>query len=129
MTAANKLPTYTKQEAHRLEDIYLLGYKAEGLIGKGKVPANDNAKRGSFNLTPAGVARQMRAIEAKERAYNLISEGYGTVTEVKKIMRCTDTPVRRYFRELAKEGRIEVMEDRPGVSLKWRAKPLPHLAE
>lgn len=123
------LARYTRQEANALEEYYLKGYKAEGLIGKGKVPANDNAKRGSFNLTPAGVARQQRAVAAKERAYNLISQGYGTVTQVKTIMQCTDTPVRRYFRELAKEGRIEILEDRPGVSLRWQAKPLPHLAK
>lgn len=123
------LARYTRQEANALEEYYLKGYQAEGLIGKGKVPANDNAKRGSFNLTPAGVARQQRAVAAKERAYNLISQGYGTVTQVKTIMQCTDTPVRRYFRELAKEGRIEILEDRPGVSLRWQAKPLPHLAK
>lgn len=123
------LARYTRQEANALEEYYLKGYQAEGLIGKGKVPANDNAKRGSFNLTPAGLARQQRAVAAKERAYNLISQGYGTVTQVKTIMQCTDTPVRRYFRELAKEGRIEILEDRPGVSLRWQAKPLPHLAK
>jgi hypothetical protein len=123
------LARYTRQEANALEEYYLKGYQAEGLIGKGKVPANDNAKRGSFNLTPAGVARQQRAVAAKERAYSLISQGYGTVTQIKTIMQCTDTPVRRYFRELAKEGRIEILEDKPGVSLRWQAKPLPHLAK
>jgi hypothetical protein len=123
------LARYTRQEANALEEHYLKGYIAEGLVGKGKVPANDNAKRGSFKLTPAGAARQERAKAAKERAYRLISEGYGTVTQVRNMMNCTDTPVRRYFRQLAQEGRIEALEDKPGIPLRWRIKPLPHLAK
>lgn len=122
MNAAKKLPSYTKAEAWRLEDIYLNGYKAEGLIGKGKVPANDNERRQQFNLTPAGRARQLRAEARKEQAYNLIAQGHSTVREVKEIMGCTDTPVRRYFRILAAEGRIELVEHIPGVLAKWRAK-------
>ena len=123
------LARYTRHEANALEEYYLKGYKAEGLIGKGKMPANDNARRGTFNLTPAGIARQKKADAAKERAYNLIAAGYGTVVQVKTIMNCTETPVRRYFRKLAEEGRIEVADDRPGVSLRWQVKPLPHLAK
>lgn len=118
-----KLATYTKEQAHRLEDLYIYGYKREGIWGRGtgKVPANDNVNRGSFNVTPAGKARQMRAIAAKERAYNLIVEGCQTVKEVRTIMKRTDTPVRRYFRQLEAEGRIKPIEDKPGTVHKWVA--------
>lgn len=127
MTALNKLPAYTKQQANRLEDIYLHGYKAEGLIGKGKVPANDNAKRGAFSLTPAGRARQMRTIAAKERTYNLIKDGHKTVKAVRETLKCTDTPVRRYVRQLEAEGRIEIEEISPIGEILWRVKQLSSL--
>jgi hypothetical protein len=117
---ANKLPTYTKAEAHRLEDIYLNGYKAEGLIGSGKVPANDNIKRGAFNVTPAGRARQAKATADKERAYQLLAQGHDTVKAVRLIMKRTDTPVRRYFRQLEKEGRIEAIEKKEGGVFRWQ---------
>ena len=124
---ANKLPTYTKAEAHRLEDIYLNGYKAEGLIGSGKVPANDNIKRGAFNVTPAGKARQAKATADKERAYQLLAQGHDTVKAVRLIMKRTDTPVRRYFRQLEKEGRIEAIEKKEGGVFRWQVKPLSSL--
>jgi hypothetical protein len=116
-----KIATYTKAQAWRLEDLYIYGYKREGIWGRGtgKVPANDNVNRGSFNVTPAGRARQARAKAAKEQAYRLIVAGHQTVKEVRIIMNRTDTPVRRYFRQLEAEGRIKPVEEKPGTVHKW----------
>jgi len=114
------LARYTRQEANALEEYYLRGYQAEGLVGKGKVPANDNAKRRTFSLTPAGIARVKQAEEAKETAFNLVAQGHDTVRAVTEIMQCTETPVRRYFRLLEQEGRLKPINDKPGMTVKWR---------
>lgn len=135
MTATRKLPSYTKQEAWHLEDIYLRGYKAEGLIGKGRVPANDNVNRAPFCITPAGKARQEKSNAAKERAYELVVQGHDTANAIMAIMNCTASPVRRYLRMLEKEGRIEVKQRKTGGLIKWQVKhpvsslssPVPHL--
>lgn len=103
-----KLATYTKAEGMVLEDHYIEGYKKEGLWGAGKVPSNESMHRKPFNVTPAGKARMRKATESKEVAYSLIRVGHKTVREVATIMRRTDTPVRRYFRLLEKEGRIRM---------------------
>ena len=126
---ANKLPTYTKAEARRLENYYIHRYKQAGLWGQGsgKVPANDNMKRGAFNVTPAGKARQAKATADKERAYQLLAQGHDTVKAVRLIMKRTDTPVRRYFRQLEKEGRIEAIEKKEGGVFRWQVKPLSSL--
>lgn len=127
MNAVSKLPSYTKAEAWRLEDIYLNGYKAEGLIGRGKVPSNGNLTRAQFNLTPAGKARQEKANAAKERAYKLIAQGHDTASDIAAIMRCSGSPVRKYLRMLEKEGRIEVTERGVGLKTKWQVKQLSSL--
>lgn len=112
-----KLATYTKAEGMVLEDHYIKGYEAEGLVGKGKPPVND--KKQPFNITPAGIARIKKARASKEEAYRLISQGHDTVRAVATIMRRTDTPVRRYFRKLEMEGRIKMVTGGNGLPSTW----------
>jgi len=60
-------------------------------------------------------------LESKEVAYQLVCQGHDTVRKVSEIMRRTDTPVRRYFRELQREGRIEIVDGKNGCQITWRA--------
>jgi hypothetical protein len=75
-------------------------------------------------------SRQSQAAKAtadKERAYQLLAQGHDTVKDVRLIMKRTDTPVRRYFRQLEKEGRIEAIEKKEGGVFRWQVKPLSSL--
>ena len=114
-----KLATYTKAEGMALEDHYIKGYKAEGLIGAGRVPSNEAMHRRDFNVTPAGIARMRKARLDKEKAYSLICQGHDTVKKVATVMRRTDTPVRRYFRLLEKEGRIKIERRTTTGKITW----------
>ena len=116
-----KLATYTKQEGMALEDHYIECAKREGVWGMGKLPSNDAINRRQWNVTPAGRARIRKALESKEVAYQLVCQGHDTVRKVSEIMRRTDTPVRRYFRELQREGRIEIVDGKNGCQITWRA--------
>lgn len=117
-----KLATYTKAEGMALEDHYIACAQKEGIWGMGRPPSNDALTRRQWNVTPAGRARIRKAIESKEAAYTLICQGYNTVKKVSVAMNRTDTPVRRYFRELHKEGRIRMLEIDSNNKITWEAK-------
>jgi hypothetical protein len=115
------LATYTKAEGAALEDHYIQCAKREGIWGKGRPPSNDAITRRQWNVTPAGRARIRKAMQSKEMAYKLICQGHDTVKKVSQIMKRTDTPVRRYFRELHKEGRIKIVHGKNGCQITWKA--------
>jgi hypothetical protein len=112
------LARYTQQEANALEEYYIRGYKAEGLWGKGRPPANEN--RPAFNLTPAGIARQRKRESRKQSTYDMLKEGRTTVRAVCTLTGWSDTAVRLYFRQLESEGKAAMQSVNEVGQVTWR---------
>lgn len=115
-----KLATYTKQEARLLEDLYVQGYKKEGIWGKGRTPANETINRPDFATTPAGIARQKAAEQNKQRVLFLAQNGCGSVAKICKHTNLSETVVRRYLRVLEAEGYLEMVETTKFGAKLWR---------
>jgi hypothetical protein len=105
-----KLAAYTKQEARLLEDLYIKGYKKEGIWGKGRTPANETINRPDFATTPAGVARQKAAEQNKQKILFLVQNNCNNVAKICRHANLSETVVRRYLRALHAEGKI-LLED------------------
>ena len=115
-----QIARYTRAEALRLEDIYIDGYKREGLWGRGKTPAND--KRPTFCLTPAGEKRQRERDERRAQTFKLLKDGYTTARAVCDVTGWSDTSARLYFRHLEKIGLAEIDYIDVNGKVTWKLK-------
>lgn len=114
--------SYTKAEAMALEDHYIKGYEAEGLTGKGRMPDNTRWTVQCFNLTAAGIARQEKAKQERDRAYQILKDGGPQrASDIKRVMDRSDTAVRKYMRGLEEEGRARVVHTGKTGVITWEA--------
>lgn len=115
-----KIAQYTRQEARLLEDLYIQGYKKEGLWGKGRPP--ESGPRPDHALTPSQMLTRVRYKAAKEEAYRLLCEGHDTAGKISKVMGITTSSVRRYLRDLQDDGLAEMIDGKEGFQFTWRPK-------
>lgn len=113
-----RVAQYSAQEAKTLEDRYILGYKKEGLWGKGKTP--ENRPRPDAMLKPSQMFQRQRYRKAKEKTYDMVCQGFTTAGDISKELGTTTSSVRRYLRDLQSEGKVELIEGKEGFQHTWR---------
>lgn len=110
-----------KQTAMRWEDLYIYGYKKEGLWGMGKPPASQTPIE-HYRAGQSQMERKAKFLRTQKIMIGYIEDGYTSAGAISRVSGMTDGYIRKHLAELQRTKVIELKETTPWGAKIWKMK-------
>ena len=110
-----------KQTAMKWEDVYIHGYKKEGLWGMGKPPLSQKPIE-HYRAIQSPLERKAKFLRTQKIMRGYIEDGYTSAGAISRVSGMTDGYVRKHLAELERIGVIELDSVTPWGAKIWKMK-------